>query len=57
MHPKGSRGQFNFANELMCVKRGMRRRGVIEEVVEECYNGGERDGNNIKGIHTVFNVV
>ena len=57
MHPNGSRDQFNFANELMCVKRGLRMRGVIEEVKEECYDGGEREGNYIKGITTVFDVV
>ena len=58
MRPNGSRDQlYNFANELICVKRGLRRRGVIEEVKEECYDGGEREGNNIKGIKTVFNVV
>ena len=38
-------------------ERGLRRRGAIEEVKEEYYDGGEREGNNIKGIDTVFNVV
>ena len=38
-------------------ERGLRRRGAIEEVKEECYDGGEREGININGIHTVFNVV
>ena len=38
------------------MKRGLRRRGVIKEVKEECYDGDEREGNNIKGINTVFNV-
>ena len=38
-------------------ERGLRRMGAIEEVKEECYDGGEREGNTIKGIHTEFNVV
>ena len=47
MHPNGSRDQFNFANELMCVNRGLRRSGVIEEVKGECYDGGEREENSL----------
>ena len=38
-------------------ERGLRRRGAIEEVKEECCDGCESEGNNIKGIHTVFNVI
>ena len=38
-------------------ERCFRRRGAIEKVKEECYDGGERKGNNIKGINTAFNVV
>ena len=35
----------------------VRDEDAIEEVKEECYDGGEREGYNIKGINTVFNVV
>ena len=42
-------------------KRWARKRaekeGVLEEVKEECYDGGDREGSNIKCINTVFNVV
>ena len=38
-------------------ERGLRWRGAIEEVKEECYDGGEREGNTIIGINIVFNVV
>ena len=38
-------------------ERVLRRRGVIEEVKEECYDGGEMKRNIIKCINTVFNVV
>ena len=40
----------------MCEERA-EKEVVIEEVKEECYDGGEREGNNIEGINTVFNVV